>query len=320
MADVGRILVPCMDWSHAAGGVRKIYQYVDWLNAAGFDAVVMHQQRGFRVGWFQNSTRVACFDDCWPPNPVDVLIVPEILAWQFVSIAPDAPKIILNQNAYQTFAWATEKYNVNPYTRSEVLGIITGSEDSRNYLHEVFPSLPIARVRVSVDSSLFHPNTRKLKQIAYLPRKKEADAWQILQILRFRDALRGFNVVEIKDKSLEQYAAILRESFIFLSFSSQEGWGLPPMEAMASGCLVIGYHGRGGAEFLKPPYAIPIPAEYVITYAQTLENLLRFVSESPREAAKIGLQAAQYIDATFPVNNEREDWLTAVRSMLMLRR
>ena len=136
-----RILVPCMDWQRPAGGVRKIYQYVDWLNEAGFDAVVMHQQAGFRCRWFESTSRVASFHECWPPRPGDTLIVPEILAWQFVSVAPDTPKIILNQNVYQTFAWATEKYNVNPYTRPEVHGVIVVSEDSRQYMNEVFPAL-----------------------------------------------------------------------------------------------------------------------------------------------------------------------------------
>ena len=98
----------------------------------------------------------------------------------------NAPRIILNQNAYQTFAWATEKYHVNPYTRPEVLGVIVGLEDSRQYLTEVFPSLPVMRLRVSVDGRLFQPNTRKLKQIAFMPRKKEADARQVLAITRFR--------------------------------------------------------------------------------------------------------------------------------------
>jgi len=319
MADSARILVPCMDWAHASGGVRKIYQYVDWLNDAGLNAIVMHQQPGFRCSWFANATRVASFRECWPPAAGDVLIVPEVLAWQFVSIAPDAPKIILNQNAYQTFAWSTEKYNVNPYTRPEVLGVIVGSEDSRRYIAEVFPALPVMRLRVSVDGRLFQPNTRKLKQIAYLPRKKESDAKQVLAIARFRGVLEGFKVVEIKDKTLEQYSAILRDSLIFLSFSTQEGWGLPPMEAMASGCIVIGYDGRGGAEFMRQPYALPVPAEHVLLYAQTLESVLGFVKSSPKEAARLATQAAQFIHAAYPLEQERDDLLMAVRTLMMRR-
>ena len=315
MAISGRILVPCMDWQRPAGGVRKIYQYVDWLNEAGFDAVVMHQQPGFRCTWFESASRVMAFRECWPPRLWDLLIVPEILAWQFVTVAPNVPKIILNQNAYQTFAWATEKYNVNPYTRPEVLGVIVVSEDSRAYLNACFPALPVMRVRYSVDGRLFQPNTRKIKQIAYMPRKKETDARQVLAILRFRDALKGFAPVEIKGKTEAQSAAILRESTIFLSFSTQEGWGLPPMEAMACGCIVVGYNGRGGAEFMRPPFALPVPAENILVYAKTLEQLLEFITSSPREAARLATQAAQFIHTTYPPAQERADLLAAISAM-----
>jgi hypothetical protein len=279
----------------------------------------MHQQPGFRCTWFESATRVASFHDSWPPRPGDVLIVPEILAWQFVYVAPNVPKIILSQNAYQTFAWATEKYHVNPYTRPEVRGVIVVSEDSRQYLNEVFPSLRVMRLRYSVDSRLFHPNTRKIKQIAYMPRKKETDARQVLAITRFRDALKGFGVVEIKDTNEVKSAAALRDSMIFLSFSTQEGWGLPPMEAMACGCIVVGYDGRGGAEFMRQPYALPVPAENILVFAQTLENLLQFITASPREAAHLAKQAAQFIRTTYTPEQERGDLLAAILTMIIPR-
>ena len=47
----------------------------------------------------------------------------------------------------------------------------------------------------------------------------------------------------------------MRLATIFLTFSNQEGFGLPPVEAMACGCLVVGYHGHGGKEFLKPEWS-----------------------------------------------------------------
>ena len=52
-------------------------------------------------------------------------------------------------------------------------------------------------------------------------------------------------------------ADILRESQVFLSFGHPEGFGLPPAEALACGCLVIGYHGGGGREYFGPAGAYP---------------------------------------------------------------
>jgi glycosyltransferase involved in cell wall biosynthesis len=48
-----------------------------------------------------------------------------------------------------------------------------------------------------------------------------------------------------------EVAQRLGESAIFLSLSRLEGVGLPPLEAMASGCLVVGFTGGGGAEFAR---------------------------------------------------------------------
>jgi len=38
----------------------------------------------------------------------------------------------------------------------------------------------------------------------------------------------------------------------FLSLSPREGFGLTPLEAMAGGCAVMGFHGGGGTHFMRP--------------------------------------------------------------------
>jgi glycosyltransferase involved in cell wall biosynthesis len=41
----------------------------------------------------------------------------------------------------------------------------------------------------------------------------------------------------------------MAESAVFASFSYLKGLGLPPLEAMASNCLVCGFDGHGGSDF-----------------------------------------------------------------------
>jgi glycosyltransferase involved in cell wall biosynthesis len=38
----------------------------------------------------------------------------------------------------------------------------------------------------------------------------------------------------------------------FLALSPMEGFGLPPLEAMAAGCAVVGFHGNGGTQYMRP--------------------------------------------------------------------
>jgi glycosyltransferase involved in cell wall biosynthesis len=44
----------------------------------------------------------------------------------------------------------------------------------------------------------------------------------------------------------------MAEHRYFLSLSPREGFGLPQLEAMAAGCAVVGFHGGGGGQFMRP--------------------------------------------------------------------
>ncbi len=53
----------------------------------------------------------------------------------------------------------------------------------------------------------------------------------------------------IQNKSEAEVAAIMGQAAIFLSLSRFEGLGMTTLEAMASGCLVVGFTGIGGREY-----------------------------------------------------------------------
>ena len=49
-----------------------------------------------------------------------------------------------------------------------------------------------------------------------------------------------------------EVAGKLQEALIYLSCGHPEGFGLPLAEAIACGCLVVGYHGLAGRDFALP--------------------------------------------------------------------
>ena len=59
--------------------------------------------------------------------------------------------------------------------------------------------------------------------------------------------------LEIRDRSREEVAALLRSADIFLATGFPEGCPLPPLEAMASGCVVTGFSGFGGWDYMRQP-------------------------------------------------------------------
>lgn len=88
------------------------------------------------------------------------------------------------------------------------------------------------------------------RQVVYMPRKRAAEASWVRELFLMRyPQFRDVPWVEIKNRSRKEVAALMAESLIFVSFSHMEGLGLPPLEAMASGCLVVGFTGGGGSEY-----------------------------------------------------------------------
>ena len=106
-------------------------------------------------------------------------------------------------------------------------------------------------------------------------RKHADEAVQVLNILRCRRALEGWDLVAIDGLPEHEVAKRLAECAIFLSFGYPEGCPLPPLEAMASGCVVVGYHGWGGREYFKPTFSDPIEAGDIIGFARAAEKAIR---------------------------------------------
>lgn len=129
-----------------------------------------------------------------------------------------------------------------------------------------------ALLRPAVDPARFYPPASALADIAapaapaastvrvsYMPRKNPALARQIREACTARlHSLHGgqppytLEWVEIHHKSAQQVADILRTSHIFLATGFPEGCPLPPLEAMASGCIVVGFAGLGGWDYMRP--------------------------------------------------------------------
>jgi glycosyltransferase involved in cell wall biosynthesis len=256
--------------------VRQIYKLVDTLRSElQLNAFVRHQRTGFRLTWFPHSTPVD-YADATEPGPNDLLVIPEVWG-NAIERHPGIRKLIFNQNAYYTFMNGDETLpSPAPLQPAEtgVIGILTVSDDSAEVLAETFPKLPVAQLCYEVDAGLFPFTTAKQSQIAFMPRKHPDEARQVLNTLALRGALDGFEVIAIDGVSEHEAARILRESLIFLSFGYPEGFSLPPAEAMACGCLTIGYHGMGAREYMLPAISWPIEVGHTLDYIRAVEDVL----------------------------------------------
>lgn len=332
-----KIYVLCPDTRHPSGGVKQLFRLVDNLNNLGFDAVIIRRNRFKVIKWFNYSTKIEYFpyvyflisqlvrkkrkQDHWMfkllnifwfrrsmPAEGAIIVIPEIYAFGIGDILKGYRHVIFNQNCFLTFEGAS-KENVqltDPYLNERMLACMVVSNHSREYLSFVYPNISLYRIRLGI-SEFFSSNQSKKKQIAFMPRKLNEDSQQVLQIIQRRNMLKEWSFVAIDNVAEEEVANILGESLIFLSFNYQEGLGLPPLEAMACGCYVIGYAGQAGKEYLLPEFSTLVQDRDVVSFVHEIEKITQLYASNPEEILQKGDRASRYVKFTYNHENELKD-------------
>ena len=103
-----------------------------------------------------------------------------------------------------------------------------------------------------VNPDLYHwePEHKQL-EVAYLTRKDRSGAW-LQGILQRRGApLDAVAWQPLHNLAEADYAQHLRRAKVYLVTHLQEGMNISVLEAMACGCLVVGYSGIGGDVYMQ---------------------------------------------------------------------
>ncbi|WP_315925040.1 glycosyltransferase [Mesorhizobium sp. SP-1A] len=306
------------DYQIPSGGVRVIYRHVDILNAAGMRAFVLHYRPGFRCAWFENGTKVTDL-----PSTVlhggDLLVVPEVDVDLLARLRPGIRHVIFNQNSH--FTWRRSADVARFYApRPDLAGVVAVSRHNQQMLRDAFPGCEVGRVRLGIDPDLFRAgDLPRPRRISYMLRRDRGDAWQVLQMLRGKGMFEGWEVAPLAGLSQAELARQLRETSIFLSFTYQEGFGLPAAEAMACGCYVIGNHGFAGREFFRPEFSAPIEAGDVPGFVRAVETALTNEGHQPGWCAERGRQASGFIRSRYSLAQEREDVTATYAAFLDVR-
>lgn len=353
----------CPDNNTPSGGVHKIYDHVEILNAMGYSAFVLHDTFGFRCDWFKNTVPcvypiLSFFETCkknidqtkkrllrrpqngcmtWkkgmrletqdktplpPVSEADIIVIPEYVAQEYNSQKMELPFVIFNQNSYLSFNNLSlpqngfkeaYEHHLSIYKSKNLLGVMTVSEDNTNYLKFVYPQVTFIRMRNAINPSVFYFGQHKKNRIVFMPRKMPLDALQVINILKERNILNNWEFYAIDNVTESQVSEILRESAIFLSCIYHEGCPLPPAEAIACGCIVIGYHGQGGREYLRPPYAHVVETGNIISFAKEVERIALDYTSNPQKYLKDTQEGSKFILQTYSPQFEKEDIANAWR-------
>lgn len=342
-----KIYFICTDTKQPIGGIKQLYRQVDILNKNGFDACIVHRKKGFRHKWFKNDTKIIynlsifnnidktilkkkrkpfkVFKNFFRTKNDDVidkngiLVVPEIYGPYMNELNKGIKKVIFNQNCYYTFNncnFADSKQKPT-YLNESFLASIVVSEDSKKYLEYTFPGSTTHRIHLGINTNKFNYNQAlKKKQIAFMPRKLEDDIIQLINILKIRDNLKNWDFIPINNKTEDEVANILNESLIFLSLNHREGFGLPPAEAMASGCIVIGYAGQGGKEYFNPNFSFQIDEGNIIQFANKVEEIGQKLEKNDTKTIEMSKYATDHILNNYNLKNEEDSIISTWKKIL----
>jgi glycosyltransferase involved in cell wall biosynthesis len=289
-----------------AGGELVNFQHVASLRKQGLRAfVLLDPASKVAVPSQPYSVPMVHWGEQVTFSPDDWLVVPEVMPPESFAYLATLPchVAIHNQNPFYTFRGFVDVASMNAYP---LAGGLCCSRFTRDTL---------LRWGSTTDWQVVHPMVlphfaqaarlaTPLRQIAYMPRKRPTDAAALKTLFRalFQQHAQ-VPWIEINDMTRPQVAQALAQSSLFASLSRDEGLGLPPLEAMAAGCLVCGFDGGGGKEYATADNGYWVAEGDMEGFARALHTALTL--DAGTQAARVA--AAQATAAAFSeANFDRE--------------
>lgn len=322
------------DAARPVGGVNVALQFIEALRGAGYEAAPLYSRPDFKYAFYNTSCpgyyypplasvprkfagrernikeslynlirpTGAKLNTALEPRADDVFVLPEMWYPEYSNVFQGHRRVLLAQDVYWfCFAYRRDLKNAAPAINRFDFTIST-SEASQAAV-ETISGLSSSRVPLTVSRPSLNASTQKRRQIAYMPRKRGEQVEIVVNCLRAMPEFVGWDFVKIDKVSPERLDEIFRESLIFLSFSHQEGFGLPPAEAMAAGCIVAGYTGVGGEEYFTSDYGFPIPDGDMVKFISTVKSIVQEYSQDPSRLDEMRMRASEHIHSRYSLES-----------------
>jgi len=272
------------------GGVKRIYCVAAYLRDAGHQ-VVVNSDDGKTNAWFEHNILENTAIDA------DIRICAETCRRPL----KDAINILYQQAQFDA-PEPDEPFDI----------VVTTTKYLAEFLERVSGIKPHYQIPYGIDTTIFKwipPSP--LWNVAYMPRKNREEFDLIMQLMP-SDLKSKINWIAIDGLSETDVAVCLQSSNIFLALSRDEGFGLPPFEAALCGCLVIGYHGRGGKEWLTDDTCVltGTPQEFPLRLREALDG--------NHESKRFALY--NLVLQELSVEKEKTAWLTVINHAAKLQK
>jgi hypothetical protein len=232
------------------GGYANIYRHVEILNAHGFTAFVGLRAKP-ETDFYGMNAPLLTHGGYLEVQPGDVFVIPECFPYLVKAlVGTPAKRLMFCQNQYFLPFTSDPRAGIAEFG---VHGVIASSQAVSDFFRDVYGVAELPLLPYAIDPARFTPDRNKKRQIAFMPRKLPQDASFIDSVFKRRYAhYADVPWLRIDGLTQREAARLMGESSCFLSLSHKESFGLPSLEAMACGCLVAGFHGDGGREYMTP--------------------------------------------------------------------
>ncbi|MFW9875186.1 MAG: hypothetical protein ACFFG0_18935 [Candidatus Thorarchaeota archaeon] len=250
----------CPDFEKPSGGVGLLYDQVKILNDLGFNAIVLHDKEGFIPEWLEDRKENI---------PIKYLSTGDLnlKVEDFIFVPEGMPNIVENlrkQNVSSKIIFFCQNwyYVLNALSPGMTwinLGVkdcLSVSRSQSEYLRMIMPYLRIKEVVGSINFDRFYVTKQEFKKpvIGFLP-SRDGGLKSTNVIKTFYAMFPQFRWIQFRQLSglgNDEFAEAMRECAFYCHFDEASSWGTAPIEAFRSGCLVGGWDGVGGIEYMRP--------------------------------------------------------------------
>jgi glycosyltransferase involved in cell wall biosynthesis len=281
-----------------SGRIKVAYQFVDALNALGVQACIASPE-GLAATWFSSHAAVvdaAAVRESFRPTDIAVFFRPD----DYLSLRGLPGQLVFHcmgsdSLMHQIFADSTVR-------------VLTRGRHATQYalIHGAREPLETG---ISIAPCFAYSGEPKFERaVAYMPRR---DASLCEAVKRRYKTLRYFAIDGMREG---EAARVMKRCSIYLATSENDGLGLPALEAMSAGCVVVSVPTPGAMEYLDDGVncRIAAPQDFTAAFGELLTDAsaeLRFRLRQAEIATAMRYTAGQMMERISAlISGPLSDW------------